>query len=327
MVAAKISTITTVKNEGENIGDLLESLLGQSYMPDEIIISDGGSTDDTEYIIREYQKKHGRIKFVSAPNTSIGGGRNAAIRESSGDILLVIDSGIKPDKDWIKNIIAPFFTDKDLEVAYGHVIFDTKSRFKPISDFQKIIVFLTRDREDKPANYLPGSAIKKSIWERMGSFPENPYCEDIVLLDKLREIEAKSTYVKDAVVYYYSHPDGYKQTFRKWVVHTRNSVLSRVAYHGYYRQLILRAFSIFLAAGILVMTILDIRVIFLLIMLFSLRFLRKWQLNRELGNEIFKRPSNWIRLFLISSTLDLGRTLGAFEAFYERLFKQRFNKA
>lgn len=327
MITTKISTITTVKNEGKNIGDLLESLLGQSYMPDEIIISDGGSTDNTEYIIREYQKKHGRIKFVSAPNTSIGGGRNAAIRESSGDILLIIDSGIKPDKDWIKNIIAPFFTDKDLEVAYGHVIFDTKSRFKPISDFQKIIVFLTRDREDKPATYLPGSAIKKRIWEKMEKFPENPCCEDIVLLDKLREIEAKSTYVKDAVVYYYSHPDGYKQTFRKWVVHTRNSVLSRVAYHGYYRQLILRAFPLFLAAGILVMTILDIKVIFLLIILFSLRFLRKWQLNRELGNEIFKRPSNWIRLFLISSTLDLGRTLGAFGAFYERLFKQRFNKA
>ena len=47
MYEIKISVIIPTYNEEKNISKLLYSLLNQSHKPDEIIISDGGSTDKT----------------------------------------------------------------------------------------------------------------------------------------------------------------------------------------------------------------------------------------------------------------------------------------
>ena len=83
----KVSVITTVKNECQNIRNLLESILNQSYYFDEFIINDNSSTDNTVSIIEEYMKVDKRIKLIKSEELSIGEGRNAAIEHSTGDIL------------------------------------------------------------------------------------------------------------------------------------------------------------------------------------------------------------------------------------------------
>ncbi|MBC7812473.1 MAG: glycosyltransferase, partial [Burkholderiales bacterium] len=42
-----ISLISTVLNEGESIRPLMESLTRQTRQPDEVVIVDGGSADNT----------------------------------------------------------------------------------------------------------------------------------------------------------------------------------------------------------------------------------------------------------------------------------------
>lgn len=60
-----ISIIVAVYNEEKFIRNCIESLLQQTYPGEtEIIISDGGSTDDTCKIVREMQKLHPQIKLV-----------------------------------------------------------------------------------------------------------------------------------------------------------------------------------------------------------------------------------------------------------------------
>ncbi len=53
----KVSLIATVKNEGENLRNLLDSILDQTLLPDEVVICDGGSTDNTCAILEEYQQR------------------------------------------------------------------------------------------------------------------------------------------------------------------------------------------------------------------------------------------------------------------------------
>ena len=50
-MSLQVSVISTVLNEGASISRLLDSLAAQSRQPDEVIIVDGGSQDDTLAIL------------------------------------------------------------------------------------------------------------------------------------------------------------------------------------------------------------------------------------------------------------------------------------
>ena len=105
----KVSIVMTVKNEEENISMILDSFLKQTYKFHEIVINDNGSDDRTINVIKEYQKIDARIKLVESKKQSIGKGRNIAIKNSSGDILAIMDAGIYPQKDWLEKVVDPWF--------------------------------------------------------------------------------------------------------------------------------------------------------------------------------------------------------------------------
>ena len=65
----KISIITTTYNSGETLRNTLDSLLKQNYLDWECIIVDGGSTDNTLDIVREYELRFdGRMRWLSEPD-------------------------------------------------------------------------------------------------------------------------------------------------------------------------------------------------------------------------------------------------------------------
>lgn len=68
----KISIVTATYNSGVSLRDTLESVLSQTYDDYEHIIVDGGSTDNTLDILREYEPRYkGRLKWHSEPDRGI----------------------------------------------------------------------------------------------------------------------------------------------------------------------------------------------------------------------------------------------------------------
>jgi glycosyltransferase involved in cell wall biosynthesis len=66
-----ISVVVTVKNESANMRDLLDSLVTQEG-PVEILIIDAASTDDTQNIVRSYQKEYKFIRYRRRPDNRNG---------------------------------------------------------------------------------------------------------------------------------------------------------------------------------------------------------------------------------------------------------------
>ncbi|MBI2613663.1 MAG: glycosyltransferase [Candidatus Levybacteria bacterium] len=193
----KVSFIATVYNEEASIKALLDSLMKQSQMPAEIIISDGGSTDRTVGIIKAYP---GKIKIIiKKGNRSVG--RNEAIRKTTNEIIVCSDSGCILDKNWVKNIIEPF-SDPKTDVVAGYYV------GKPNSVFEKCLIPYVLVMPDKiDANsFLPASrsmAFRKSTWKNAGKFPkEFNNNEDYVFAKNLMKINAKIVFEKKAIVYW-----------------------------------------------------------------------------------------------------------------------------
>jgi len=193
----KISLITTVFNESKNINAFLNSALNQILLPDEFVIVDGGSTDDTFKKIIDFSQKNKKlnIKIIKKKgNRSIG--RNEAIKNTSNEIIAITDSGNILDKYWLNNLVDPF-KDKSVDVVAGYY----KGLAKNI--FQKCLipfVLVMPDKANGAKEFLPATrsmAIKKSVWKRVGGFDEKLWHnEDYAFANKLKENKAKIVLLK-----------------------------------------------------------------------------------------------------------------------------------
>ena len=96
----KLSIIVPVYNLEDYIATTLDSLLSIHFSSDyEIIMINDGSTDDSESIIRGYQRSHNQIVLYSIENQGVSNARNVAISKASGEYITFVDGDdtIEPD--------------------------------------------------------------------------------------------------------------------------------------------------------------------------------------------------------------------------------------
>ena len=86
----EISVIIPTYNRAHLIGQTIDSVLNQVRPPDEIIVVDDGSTDDTAEIVSSYDS---RVRYIRQANCgSPGAVRNKGAAEAKGDCIAFIDS-------------------------------------------------------------------------------------------------------------------------------------------------------------------------------------------------------------------------------------------
>ncbi len=98
-----LSVILPVLNEGVFIGETLDQLLAQRYDPSryEILVADGGSTDNTRAIVAGYARRYSRVRLLENEGRLSSAGRNVAVCASRGEIVLLVDFGhCRIDDPW-----------------------------------------------------------------------------------------------------------------------------------------------------------------------------------------------------------------------------------
>ena len=87
-----VSIVIPCLNEERYITNLLDSLQDQDYGPDgiEVIVSDGGSTDRTRDLVREYPSRFRALRLVDNPKRITVGGLNAGMDAATGDCWIII---------------------------------------------------------------------------------------------------------------------------------------------------------------------------------------------------------------------------------------------
>ena len=198
--------ILTVYNEAGNIAVFLESIRAQTVLPDEIIIVDGGSTDDTPALIARFivENKGLNLKLIGeTERINIAKGRNIAISRSKGGIIAVTDAGCVLDGNWFREITEPFSKDDSIDIVSGW--------YEPLMEtgFHRKAADATAPAlaDIDPASFLPSSrsiAFKRACWEKAGGYPEHlTLCGEDTLFDlNLKELGFKFFFNPQAKVFW-----------------------------------------------------------------------------------------------------------------------------
>ncbi|MDD2800543.1 MAG: glycosyltransferase [Methylobacter sp.] len=181
----KITLITTVLNDEEGIKDLFNALLCQITQPDEVIVVDGGSKDNTVATLESYLANFTRLRILHAPNTNISQGRNLAISNASYPIIAVTDAGCRPDKNWLFEITKPLLEGDEVDAVSSKIIAKTNTTLEHYSGLLSLPDHATKEQEE--LFYGRGSAFRKTLWEKVGGYPEWLYTAE----DSLFALAAK----------------------------------------------------------------------------------------------------------------------------------------
>ncbi|WP_456397491.1 glycosyltransferase family 2 protein [Desulfurobacterium sp.] len=218
-----ISVIIPTYNAEKYIGKLLDSLNCQTVRPEEIIVIDSSSKDQTVEIAFS---KGARVISIPKETFDHGGTRTLAGRKAKGDILVYFTQDAIPvNNRAIEFLTLPLKRDKEIAATYGRQIpYDKTDLFgKHLRLFNYPEKSFEKSLEDSKVMgfkvaFLSNSfaAYKRDSLESIGWFPEGViFGEDSIVAAQLLLRGYKIRYVAEAKVYH-SHSYSVVQEFRRY---------------------------------------------------------------------------------------------------------------
>lgn len=103
-----VSIVIPCLNEENYIVALLDSLAAQDYGADgiEVLVSDGGSTDRTRQLVRDYRSPFARLELVENPRKITVAGLNEGMAASRGDCWIIIGAHSKVRGDFVRESVS-----------------------------------------------------------------------------------------------------------------------------------------------------------------------------------------------------------------------------
>jgi glycosyltransferase involved in cell wall biosynthesis len=116
-----ISIITPTYNQGRFIEYTIKSLLAQSFTDFEHIVIDGGSTDDTLDILRDYGPRY-RLRWVSGRDAGMYDAINKGLAMADGDIHAYLNSDDLYLPWTLELVASAFATRHDRAIVFGDTV-------------------------------------------------------------------------------------------------------------------------------------------------------------------------------------------------------------
>ncbi|MCA9795210.1 MAG: glycosyltransferase family 2 protein [Candidatus Eremiobacteraeota bacterium] len=111
----RVSVVIPVFNGEAYLAEAIESVLGQTRLPDEILIVDDGSTDSSAIIAESYSI----ATVLRQANTGHLAARNLGIRSASGELVAMLDADDRALPTRLALQVAAFENQPELAVCYG----------------------------------------------------------------------------------------------------------------------------------------------------------------------------------------------------------------
>lgn len=198
-----VSIIIPTYNAAKHIEQCLSSVLSQDYPSEltEVIVADNCSTDKTLSLIKKKQESVKIVKECTHPGSPYSA-RNRGIEQSTGEVIVLLDSDCVPEKSWLSsgiNALLGFSVD----IVGGKVKFTFKDKYAISEMYDSIMNIkmkesIEKHKYAKTANLF----IKRKVFDKVGLFPEGVRSGyDVIWTRKATQQGFNLTYCNDAIVY------------------------------------------------------------------------------------------------------------------------------
>ncbi len=178
-----------------SVRNCLESVRTQTFRDYEHLIVDGGSTDGTLDIIREYADSP-RLKVVSEPDHGIYDAMNKAIRMARGKYIVFLNSDDALSDTGALAAVMKSLTGEDADFSFANVDVYDEGHTSFIRTWRSSI-------DDMPFGYYPCHQTvfcKTDVLRKIGGFTENYLANDNYLMLKLVARGYSCVYVDRTIV-------------------------------------------------------------------------------------------------------------------------------
>lgn len=178
--SSKISVIIPTYNAGAKLTEILTILSAQSRLPDEVLVVDSGSSDDTLHRCAAFPL----VKILKIDHSSFnhGGTRDLALHTAVGEFIIFLTQDAVPaDVFFISNMLAPF-ADSRVALVYGRQLPNQSASpaEKLTRQFNYPPQSCLRTSADIPTFGIKAfffsdaaSAYRRSAYEQLGGFERN----------------------------------------------------------------------------------------------------------------------------------------------------------
>jgi len=159
----KVSIITVVYNGIVHLEQTISSVLGQSYDNIEYIIIDGGSTDGTVELIKQYEDKI--AYWVSEPDGGIYDAMNKGLAKARGEIVGLINADDWYETDAV-SVVVETFEKENADVVHGsmRIVKESGESFVKMAESD-----ISNLKKGMLLNH-PTVFAKKSLYDQYGNF-------------------------------------------------------------------------------------------------------------------------------------------------------------
>jgi glycosyltransferase involved in cell wall biosynthesis len=197
-----VSCVIVTFNNEDFVAEAIESVLGQTIAPAEVVLVDSSSPDDTVEVARAYGD---RLRIIEIDNISPAHTRNVGIESTGHPLITFLDGDDRWEPKKLEIQAAAMAADPGLDVTFTHVQNFWVEELAEERDY-----FRGQRRAAPMAGYATTTMMaRRSAFERFGKFDPMLWFSDAHdWIERMRSAGGRDQILDPVLTWHRMHPGG-----------------------------------------------------------------------------------------------------------------------
>jgi glycosyltransferase involved in cell wall biosynthesis len=169
-----VAVVIPTYNYADKVERAIESAINQNRKPDEIIVVNDGSTDDTERVLHAIASNLGpeeiSFRVISQPNSGVAVARNAGIAAATSKFVCCLDADDAIDPRFLEICVPEIERDRSLGIVYTGLKYIKPTGEEGVSSWPGQFDY---DKQLEKRNQIPTCCVfRRKMWERLGGYKQ-----------------------------------------------------------------------------------------------------------------------------------------------------------